>query len=867
MVSPDRSSSSFASAETLAVPRLLGRLVLLRLLARGGMGDVYLAATTGIEGAERPVVVKTVRRDHIQDGSFLARFLDEARVQAQLNHPGVAQVLEAAKGDGGEPYTVIEHVEGRSLADVRQRAIQLGARVGWPEALAIGIEMAQALAHVHDRTGADGTPLGIVHRDLSPQNVMIGYAGEVKLIDFGTARGQNRRCHTVAGVVFAKPGYIAPEIARQQIGDGRIDVYALGVMVWELCAGRRFLTGDSQKHLEDAAAGKLVLPPIAKECGAPAALDTLLEKLTTDDPERRYTAATATTELGRILAQAPPPKTGERGVRSRIARLMHALFPHEPGRSRAEFGKLLADSRHLAEHREASTPSAPGVALDVAGHMNEDGGVLPGTGYRLVRKIGEGASGTVWEAEHMELGRKLAIKVLQPEHGAASESIEHFRAEARVLARLSHPNLVALHDFGRAIDGRVFLAMELLEGETLDARGRRPWRDCVRLALQVTCALEAAHSAGLVHRDLKPSNLFLTTDGTVKLLDFGVAVALSDVSDGTEGKPRGFAIFGTPEYMAPEQISGEPVDARADLYAFGCVLYELLTGTRPFEGTSSVMVLGKQLREAPEPLGLRAPTVRIPKEIADVVMRALNKSPADRFANAAELRDALLRARAKGERARTLARLVPKAIAGAAIAGALGLALAVVVRATPRPGAGPQIEPPTAPNAMVEPAALAPTPSESTMAIPAEVAPPAVAASELATTTVAVGEAPVGADQRARSQPKDAAKEEQLDRARALAKARPSDPRRLKAWAQAARAAGKLREARRAADAWSLHDGTPDPKVFLAGVLDQLGKRAEARAVLEEVLAKYPDADAARRLHAKLGAPLESGRRTDLAQR
>src|SRR6516162_11504812 len=117
-------ASSF-SQPGLPLPSVFGRLLLLKLLARGGMGDVYLAATTGIEGAERPCIVKTVRRDHIHDGSFLARFLDEARVQAQLNHPGVAQVLEAATDENGEPYTVVEYVEGRSLADLRQRAINL----------------------------------------------------------------------------------------------------------------------------------------------------------------------------------------------------------------------------------------------------------------------------------------------------------------------------------------------------------------------------------------------------------------------------------------------------------------------------------------------------------------------------------------------------------------------------------------------------------------------------------------------------------------------------------------------------------------------------------------------------------------------
>ena len=132
---------------------MLGRRMLLKLVARGGMGDVYLGATTGIEGAERPCIVKTVRRDHIHDGSFLARFLDEARVQSQLQHPGVAQVLEAATDENGEPYTVVEYVEGRSLSDLRQRAIQAGVKIGWPDAVAVAIEIAQALAHVHERPG------------------------------------------------------------------------------------------------------------------------------------------------------------------------------------------------------------------------------------------------------------------------------------------------------------------------------------------------------------------------------------------------------------------------------------------------------------------------------------------------------------------------------------------------------------------------------------------------------------------------------------------------------------------------------------------------------------------------------------------
>src|SRR3984957_2693941 len=428
--------SSSPSVGALPVPRMLGRRILLKLAARGGMGDVYLAATTGIEGAERPCIVKTVRRDHIHDGSFLARFLDEARVQSQLQHPGVAQVLEAATDDAGEPFTVGGYVEGGAGSGVRQRAIQSGPKLVWADAVAVAIEIAQALAHVHERPGPDGSPLGIVHRDLSPQNVMIGYAGEGKLIDFGTARGHNRRCHTVAGVVFAKPGYVAPEVARQQVGDGRIDVYALGIMLWELCAGRRFLNSDPQRHLDDAAAGKVVIPRVSESCGAPPELDEVIGKLTKNDPEERYARASlAVPDLAKVLSMAPSIEGGERGVRARIALLMRKLWPHEPGRSRSEFARLLRESRgSLGEGSPpGATPAAGPVSEALAARLTpSDPSMVLGTPYRLVRKLGEGASGVVWEAEHVELGRRVALKVLASEHAASPAALERFRREARL---------------------------------------------------------------------------------------------------------------------------------------------------------------------------------------------------------------------------------------------------------------------------------------------------------------------------------------------------------------------------------------------------------------------------------------------------
>jgi serine/threonine protein kinase len=901
--------SGFSSAgdQALPLPRVFGRLLLLKLIARGGMGDVYLAATTGIEGAERPCVVKTVRRDHIHDGSFLARFLDEARVQSQLNHPGVAQVLEASTDEQGEPYTVVEYVEGRSLSDVRQRAIQLGVRIGWAEAVAMGIEMAMALAHVHERSGADGSPLGIVHRDLSPQNVMVGYAGEVKLIDFGTARGHNRRCHTVAGVVFAKPGYVAPEVARQQVGDGRIDVYALGIMLWELAAGRRFLTGDAQKHLEEAAAGQIKIPKLADLIDAPATLDEVIEKLCANEPDDRYTsAALAATDMARLLALAPAGKGGERSVRGRIHTMMRTLWPHEPARARADFARLLRDARTL--RKDAQTPVSSRAMEIAVSHMNDDPSMLSGTPYKLLNKIGEGANGVVWEAEHVELGRKLAIKVLATAHSSAKDAIDRFRREARAVARLSHPNLVQLYDFGRAFDGRVYIAMELLDGKTLDRflRDERgmDWREAVRLGIAVSHALEAAHDAGLVHRDLKPANLFLTSTGGVKLLDFGVAMALADVTgDADEKRQKGFAIFGTPEYMAPEQVAGESVDGRCDLYALGCVLYELVTGSTVFEGSSSVVVMGKQLREIPDAPRARAPHRAMPVDVEALIVRLLEKRPEDRFASAAELRAALEETLLTPIKRQAHVRRMTRNVA--AVSLALGLVAGVgawqarvhahasgdayaraVTPTTPAarepvspaialpPATGTAAAIPAAPDATITasrvddiaPAVKAPVVSAATVtlsaprivaAIPASPTRPAVEQASLTEhpgdpAARTASDSPALARAAAHREPERTP----LGDARAYAKDNPDDPQALKVWATAALRAGALREARRAGDVWALHDDSAEPRLFLANVLDAGGHRADAKAMLEEWIELHPDSQEARRLHARLSAEL-----------
>lgn len=661
---PDDDRSVASLGEDL--PRPLGRYLLLRRLARGGMGEVFLASTMGIEGAERPIVVKVIRRDHSTDPSFIARFLDEARVQAQLQHSGVAQVIEASLDEGtGEPFAVVEHIEGKSLGDVRSRALALGYRIGWADAVAVATMIAEALAHVHERKDPSGRGLAIVHRDLSPQNVMVSYAGDVKIIDFGTARGLNRRCRTVSGVVFAKPGYVAPEVANGDTGDARVDLYALGVMLWELCAGRRFLQGDAAVHMSAVAKNSLNLPSIAADIGAPNEIDIILAKLTAFQVEERYVSARlAARDLAKLLGAAPPLPGGERGVRARTANVMANLFPAEPGKSRREFARLVSAAR--AAIPAPVMKEEPAVLSDAPTPQQ---GVLPGTRLRLVREIGGGASSVVHEAEHVDLGRRVAVKILTPEHGSSPEYAARFRREARAMSRLSHDGLVQLHDFGRSGDGRLYCVMELLEGETVEALLTRDrdvdWQYAARIGLRVLSTLEAAHSAGVVHRDIKPANIFLTKDGHVKVLDFGLAHTPEDIGEAALGAPNGenavaagFTLFGTPEYMAPEQAAAGRVDGRADLYSLGCVLYEMITGQLPYVGSSAAAIVDAKMKGSPERARERVPNKRLPDAVDELLMKSLSRHPGLRFQTADEMRQALLKALAAPTRSRNRRRAI-----------------------------------------------------------------------------------------------------------------------------------------------------------------------------------------------------------------
>jgi serine/threonine-protein kinase len=369
---------------------------------------------------------------------------------------------------------------------------------------------------------------------------------------------------------------------------------------------------------------------------------------------------------------------------------------------------------------------------------NDSGDALVGTmlgGYRIELKLGTGATGVVFRARRPDAPRDVALKVLHDNLGSISALKRRFEREARVLAKLEHPNIVEISDYGVSEEGHTYIAMELLEGRTLEQHlDEAPLAPARALAVmrEVLKGLSFAHARQVVHRDLKPANVFLCSPGeTVKLLDFGLAKILSDdevAEDGTLTR-RG-RIVGTPAYMAPEQITGTGLDVRADVYAAGILLYELLADRRPFLSERRSELLRSHLLQPPPPLVESRPELSVDPALEALVMRCLAKAPEARYANAAEVLAALSEL---PEDAARLARPVSahtRSRAGATsevITSGERRAVSESIsgsqpgqKITPPAGPAPELVPPSPPNGAPAPGAPAPIAAGAVTPPPAE---------------------------------------------------------------------------------------------------------------------------------------------------
>lgn len=645
-------------------PQVFGKYVLLRPMARGGMGELFLAAAGETGGFEKLCVVKKVLHS-LADAGVHRRFLDEAKVVVRLNHTNLVQVFDAGKVDE-EYYLAMELVEGKDLRAVWNRCAQLHRRIPVDVAVFVMREVLRGLDYVHD-----AMDLNLVHRDISPPNILVGYRGDVKLTDFGLAKSAIKREMTSPGVVFGRYSYLSPEQAKGLPADRRTDIYACAIVLWELLTGRQLFPSNNRSHQEALAAVRhpKVRPPSKVVPGVPNGMDDVVLCGLARNPGDRYeTAGEFRTALSDILSRDFPKCNADR-----VAEFMGDIFAREVKIESRDYKSFIAedysDLRSSAHSELISIsdvmlvpprPPAPRsdgqtimladsdiVELERPKRRWDEGipdaeslqraaeawvGKVVGQRYRIDALIGVGGMGAVFRVTHLSLNRPFALKFLHTVYARNADVITRFQQEARAATQTGHPNIVDVIDIAMTDEGNAYYVMELLQGPNVARvvrdQGPLAVRRTVHIARQLCRALSAAHEVGIIHRDLKSENLVLTQRGKdpdfVKVLDFGICKQMNaDVNSTAPG-----LIMGSPDYMAPEQGAGLEATVAADLYAVGCIIFEMLSGRLPFVGRNAVDVLmQKGARSAPRVTEFR-PEVPIP--LSDVVARCLERQPGDR---------------------------------------------------------------------------------------------------------------------------------------------------------------------------------------------------------------------------------------------
>ena len=551
----------------------VSRYRVLERLGGGGTGIVYKAEDLKLG---RTVALKFLSSYRSGNEADKRRFLREARASSVLDHPNICTVYEVDETEDEKLFIAMAFCEGQTL----KQKIERGP-LPLLEAIHVAAQISAGLAAAHAK--------GIVHRDVKPANVIVSPDGRVKIVDFGIAKLADQSRLTREGTAVGTAGYMAPEQIRGEPFDARVDVWALGVVLYEMITGRLAFSGN------------------------------------TDQDRVRH-----------ILSQEPEPIPVVRpGVPPQLERIVGRALAKNPAERYARIEEMRSDL--LAAAALLGSPLPPD-ALDptlreipaAAKGSRQDTGILAGrtiAHYRILEHIGGGGMGVVYKAEDLRLSRTVALKFLPPELTRDPEAKARFLQEARAASGLDHPNICTIHEVGETDDGQLYLAMPHYEGEILRQkieRGPLTIDEATDIAQQIARGLAKAHRGGIVHRDIKPANVIVTGDGVVKILDFGLAKLI-----GMAAITRTGSSLGTPAYMSPEQARGEEVDHRTDLWSLGVVLYEMVAGHRPFRGEHEQAVLYSLLNEEPKPLAEVRPDA--PPELEHIVDGLLAKNPADRY--------------------------------------------------------------------------------------------------------------------------------------------------------------------------------------------------------------------------------------------
>ncbi len=539
-------------------PQVFGKYVLLRPMARGGMGELFLAAAGETGGFEKLCVVKKVLTE-LEDDGVRRRFLDEAKVVVRLNHANLVQVFDAGRVNE-DHYLAMELVEGKDLRAVWNRCAQLHRRIPVDFAIFVIRELCRGLDYVHDAMSLD-----LVHRDISPPNIMVSYHGQIKITDFGLATHAIKRELTNPGVVFGRYSYLSPEQARGFPADRRTDIYAAGIVLWEMLTGRQLFPADRHQVAGPSALAELRNPkiqaPSAIVPGVPDGLDeAVLRALAVEREDRFQTAGEFKVALSEILnrhypssdvdqvaafmrdifalefkvesqdyasyaredfspirAQASIEQTDTLSISDAIevktGRPATKRMPTKRDESRTQSGELgdksasiALDDEDIVELHSAQRPGwddAPKTEELAAAAASRVGTVV-GKRYRVDRLLGVGGMGAVFAATHLALGKTYALKILHDVYGRDPDIIDRFMREARAATQTGHPNIIDVVDIG-TIEGEgegegesagdLYFVMELLEGTDLGSVIRQSGPLAIRRAVHIARQISRALAA------------------------------------------------------------------------------------------------------------------------------------------------------------------------------------------------------------------------------------------------------------------------------------------------------------------------------------------------------------------------------------
>jgi serine/threonine protein kinase/uncharacterized caspase-like protein len=608
-----------------------------KALGQGGCTAAYLARD---ESSELDVVVRVLRPELVNSPQIRAQFLDLSRRSVKLIHHNLVLTREVRAFPDQHIYFVVrDYVDGVTL----QKLLESGRIFSPDQIMKILRQLLRSLTPLHES--------GMVHGSIKPSNIFL--CGEDRVV-LGDLALPLRGISVQLDRLSYDYRYAAPEMFRQ---GGNLsqwsDFYALGCVAYELACGAPPFVSDNHFELAHQHVREVVEPPSQRGSSLGPAGDSLLlrflAKSTSDRVQNLDEALQSIDDLHAAfvprvkLNTLPAPILGDASLLRYSTDAALSLVPF------LDYPRSVDDTTPSRLIRCGAVSSedtlATGIDPDLENSSGELERVLSTIGrYVMIRTLGKGGLGTVYLARDTALNREVAIKVSGATFRSRPERRARFDREAMLMARLDHPNIVAIHDMGEK-DGVFYTVLEYLDGGELKQRLRDgPWPpdEAARLIASLARAVDYAHSLGVVHRDLKPSNIVFTKDGTPKITDFGLAKLMgeqqADAADTAEGM-----IMGTPSYMSPEQARGEirDIGPATDVHALGAILYELLAGRRPFEGGTVSEMLMQVQAYRPEPPSRWRPG--LPRDLDAICLKCVEKEPERRYLTAAALADDLER--------------------------------------------------------------------------------------------------------------------------------------------------------------------------------------------------------------------------------